>query len=149
MWTNISSQETLVNHFPLSKEENISAWCVFPLQDMPENVKKKVMWFFIENLEMWNRYFTKQKVQARGIGWEIKASESDNKGKVSYLMSKQKLRRLIDFKTTHSFITQRLVEMGSSSVKRIRYMPLEALNLKTLRKFLWLLGVPCPCSFVR
>ncbi|KAL9988824.1 hypothetical protein ACROYT_G003312 [Oculina patagonica] len=37
----VEHQETLVNSFPPSKEENIPAWCVFPLQDMPENVKKK------------------------------------------------------------------------------------------------------------
>ena len=31
-----------MNTFPPSKEENVPAWCVFPLQDMPEMVKKKV-----------------------------------------------------------------------------------------------------------
>ena len=28
--------------FPPSKEENVAVWSVFPLQDMPEVVKKKV-----------------------------------------------------------------------------------------------------------
>ncbi|XP_020612255.1 uncharacterized protein C1orf112 homolog isoform X2 [Orbicella faveolata] len=37
----VEHQETLVTSFPPSKEENVSAWCVFPLQDMPESVKKK------------------------------------------------------------------------------------------------------------
>ncbi|KAJ7334458.1 hypothetical protein OS493_014775 [Desmophyllum pertusum] len=37
----VEHQETLVTSFPPSKVENISAWCVFPLQDMSENVKKK------------------------------------------------------------------------------------------------------------
>ena len=35
-------QEALVSSFPPSKEENIRAWCAFPVQDMPEVVKKKV-----------------------------------------------------------------------------------------------------------
>ena len=35
-------QEALVSSFPPSKEENIRAWCAFPIQDMPEVVKKKV-----------------------------------------------------------------------------------------------------------
>ncbi|XP_022780486.1 uncharacterized protein C1orf112-like isoform X1 [Stylophora pistillata] len=38
----VEHQENLVTSFPPSKEENITAWCVYPLQDMPENVKKKV-----------------------------------------------------------------------------------------------------------
>ncbi|PFX34777.1 Uncharacterized protein C1orf112-like [Stylophora pistillata] len=37
----VEHQENLVTSFPPSKEENITAWCVYPLQDMPENVKKK------------------------------------------------------------------------------------------------------------
>jgi len=37
----VEHQENLVNTFPPSKEENVPAWCVFPLQDMPEMVKKK------------------------------------------------------------------------------------------------------------
>jgi len=37
----VEHQETLVTSFPPSREENVSAWCVFPLQDMPESVKKK------------------------------------------------------------------------------------------------------------
>lgn len=37
----VEHQESLVTSFPPSKEENVSAWCVFPLQDMPESVKKK------------------------------------------------------------------------------------------------------------
>ena len=35
-------QEALVSSFPPSKEENIRAWCAFPIEDMPEVVKKKV-----------------------------------------------------------------------------------------------------------
>ena len=35
-------QEALVSSFPPSKEEHIRAWCAFPIQDMPEVVKKKV-----------------------------------------------------------------------------------------------------------
>ena len=35
-------QEALVSSFPPSKEENIRAWCAFPIQDIPEVVKKKV-----------------------------------------------------------------------------------------------------------
>lgn len=35
-------QEALVSSFPPSKEENIRAWCAFPVQDMPVVVKKKV-----------------------------------------------------------------------------------------------------------
>lgn len=35
-------QEALISSFPPSKEENIRAWCAFPIQDMPEVVKKKV-----------------------------------------------------------------------------------------------------------
>ncbi|XP_029197824.2 uncharacterized protein C1orf112-like isoform X1 [Acropora millepora] len=38
----IEHQEGLVTSFPPSKEENVAVWSVFPLQDMPEVVKKKV-----------------------------------------------------------------------------------------------------------
>ncbi|CAH3109842.1 unnamed protein product [Porites lobata] len=38
----VEHQEALVSSFPPSKEENIRAWCAFPIQDMPEVVKKKI-----------------------------------------------------------------------------------------------------------
>ncbi|XP_068695409.1 FIGNL1-interacting regulator of recombination and mitosis-like isoform X1 [Montipora foliosa] len=38
----VEHQEGLLTSFPPSKEENIIVWRVFPLQDMPEVVKKKV-----------------------------------------------------------------------------------------------------------
>lgn len=37
----VEHQENLLRFFPPYKEENVAAWCVFPLQDMPEVVKKK------------------------------------------------------------------------------------------------------------
>ncbi|CAH3033867.1 unnamed protein product [Pocillopora meandrina] len=38
----VEHQENLAVSFPPSKEENIAAWCIYPLRDMPESVKKKV-----------------------------------------------------------------------------------------------------------
>ena len=40
--------------FPPSKEENVAVWSVFPLQDMPEVVKKKVSKVEKQQIPVWS-----------------------------------------------------------------------------------------------
>ena len=41
--------------FPPSKEENVAVWSVFPLQDMPEVVRKKVSKIEKQQIPEWSR----------------------------------------------------------------------------------------------
>lgn len=95
MWTNISPQETLVNSFPPSKEENIPAWCVFPLQDMPENVKKKVMRLFHLKLRNVKQTDFTQNWRKSYVGLGEKSKQQE---KESHTWCQNKsLRRLKDY----------------------------------------------------